>query len=96
MNRIFKYQLPVAEKHVIELPFGADIIRVDDVEGLFYLWAIVDDSIEEKETRHLEFYKTGQPIETDINDLVFIGTCKLFIMQELCLYIFENLLKRGT
>lgn len=89
MNVIYKYPLPVQEKYVIELPKGAIIIRAEDVEGLFFLWAIVDTDAE-KEKRHLEFYKTGQPITTPLSDLKFIGTCKLFIMQELCLYVFEN------
>lgn len=92
MNKIFKYSLPVQEKYEIELPKGAQIIRVQDVDGLFFLWAIVnDDEPHPKEKRCLEFYKTGQPIETPIEHLHFLGTCKLFIMQELCLYVFENI-----
>lgn len=91
MKKIFKYPLPVQEKYQIELPIGAVIIRVDDVDGLFFLWAIVDVETEESETRYLEFYKTGQEIKTPIEDLKFLGTCKLFIMQELCLYVFENI-----
>lgn len=90
MNVIYKYSLPVQEKYSIELHKGAKIIRVEDVDGLFYLWAIVNPEAE-KEKRYLEFYKTGQDIETPLTDLVFLGTCKLFIMQELCLYVFENI-----
>lgn len=91
MKAIYKYSLPVQEKYTIELPRDARIIRVQDVDGLFFLWAIVDTSEDaEKEPRYLEFYKTGQPIEAPLDDLVFLGTCKLFIMQELCLYVFER------
>lgn len=90
--KIFKYELPVKEKFVIDLPKGAKLIRAEDVDGKFWLWAIVDDRDGvERELRYLEFYKTGQPILTPVEDLVFIGTCKLFIMQELCLYVFENI-----
>lgn len=97
MNAIYKYSIPTKEKHVIELPKEAQIIRVEDVDGLFFLWAIVNtDEGVELERRHLEFYKTGQPIGTPLNHLLFIGTCKLFIMQELCLYVFENMVKRNT
>lgn len=92
MKAIYKYSLPVQEKYTIELPRGARIIRVEDVDGLFFLWAIVDTEAE-LEPRNLEFYKTGQPIETPLEDLVMVGTCKLFIMQELCLYVFENIRK---
>lgn len=90
MKTIYKYPLPVQEKYAIELPKGAKIIRVEDVDGLFFLWAIVDTEVE-KELRYLEFYKTGQPIETSLENLVMVGKCKLFIMQELCLYVFENI-----
>jgi hypothetical protein len=90
-NKIYKYSIPAKEKYVIELPKDAQILRVEDVEGLFYLWAIVNtDEDVETEKRFLEFYKTGQPIETDLSHLNYLGTCKLFIMQELCLYVFEN------
>lgn len=90
MKRIFKYSLPVQEKFVIELPAGAEIIRVDDVDGLFWLWAIVDTD-RPMEPRRIECYKTGQPIETPADHLLYLGCCKLFIMQELCLYMFENI-----
>ncbi len=91
MKKIFKYSLPVQEKYEIDLPKNAQIIRVEDVDGLFFLWAIVDPDAQ-LEKRFLEFYKTGQEILTDTNNLFFLGTCKLFIMQELCLYVFENTL----
>ena len=90
MNKIFKYSIPTKEKYEIELPKGAQIIRVQDVDGKFFLWAIVNIEEEETDKRFLEFYKTGQPIETPLERLIFLGTCKLFIMQELCLYVFEN------
>jgi hypothetical protein len=88
--KIFKYSLPVKEKFTIELPKSAKIIRVDDVDGLFWLWAIVDETAE-LECRYIECYKTGQEITTPQENLVYLGCCKLFIMQELCLYMFENI-----
>jgi len=91
MKAIFKYPIPTKEKYTIELPKDALIIRVDDVDGLFFLWEIVEtDEEHPKEKRCLEFYKTGQPINTPLERLNYLGTCKLFIMQELCLYVFEN------
>lgn len=90
MKKIYKYELSIKEKQGIELPIGAQIIRVDDIEGKFYLWAIVDTSEEaEKELRFIEFYKTGQLIE-ESEGLIYLGFCKLFIMQELGLYVFER------
>jgi len=90
MNAIFKYELSVKKKQVIELPKGAIIIRIEDIDGKFYLWAIVNTYEDcETESRHLECYKTGQPID-DIQTLHYIGLAKLFIMQELGLYFFER------
>lgn len=86
--------MAIKEKQEINLPVGARIIRVDDLDGKFFLWAIVDAPIEdeviETEVRYLEFYKTGQPIEDD-STLHYLGFCKLFIMQELGLYVFERI-----
>ena len=94
VKKIFKYEMSIKEKQEIQLPIGAKIIRVDDVDGKFFLWAIVnapkEDEEIETETRYLEFYKTGQLIGSD-EGLVYIGFCKLFIMQELGLYVFEKI-----
>lgn len=90
MKKIFKYPLPVQEKFDIGLPAGAKIIRVEDVDGHFFLWAIVNPDPEwPVEIRHLEFYKTGQEIHNS-EGLQYLGLCKLFIMQELGLYVFER------
>lgn len=89
--------MSIKEKQGIELPINAEIIRVGDVDGKFFLWAIVEppkeDEEQETEARFIEFYKTGQPIETPTENLKYIGFCKLFIMQELGLYVFENIAK---
>lgn len=93
MKKIYKYELSVKEKQQIELPVGAEIIRVDDVDGKFFLWAIVNPEEQVSEIRSLEFYKTGQEINTLCHHLNYIGFCRLFIMQELGLYVFENISK---
>ena len=90
MNKIFKYELPIKEKIELELPKGAKIIRCEDVDGKFFIWAIVDPEQSILEIRYFECYKTGQEINTDLDHLIHIGNCKIFIMQELCLYVFEN------
>ena len=88
MYTIFKYQIPVQEKFTLNLPDGANIIRVEDVDGMFFMWAMVDTE-KEPTKRYFECYKPGMPIVTEPSKLKFLGTCKLFIMQELCLYVFE-------
>jgi hypothetical protein len=89
MQKIFKYRVPVLEKFTLELPKDAKPIRIATIEGEFFMWAIVDPAAPTAR-RNFESYKTGQPIETDLSELVYLGHFELFIMQELCLYVFEN------
>lgn len=88
--KIFKYEMPILEKFTINLPKAAKIIRVDDMDGRFYLWAIVDENELEIVPRYIEAYKTGMEITTDTSQLKYLGLVKLFIMQELGLYLFER------
>jgi len=90
MNVIYKYQLPILEKFTLDLPKDADILRVDVIEGKPYLWALVTKDVPTTE-RNFEMYKTGQDIETYKNYLHYLGNLKLFVGQELCLYVFEVL-----
>lgn len=94
MFKIFKYPLKVLEKQIVQLPKGARIIRVEDVDGLPYLWAIVGIGAE-LENRYLCCFKTGMEIDRDVNDLEYLGLVKLHIIQQLGLYFFEEISKRG-
>lgn len=88
MNKIFKYEIPVLEKFTLQLPKNAQIIRVSDVYGKFFLWAIVDVDAELEDV-NFAAYKTGQPIDVDLSKLEYLGLCCLFIMQQLGLYLFR-------
>lgn len=68
MKKIFKYQIPCKEQCTVTLPKGALIIRCEDVDGKFFLWAIVDPDAT-SEIRYLEYYKTGQEIKTPLEHL---------------------------
>ncbi len=90
MHAIYKYELGVLEKQTINLPRDAKILRVDSLDGRFWLWAMVDTSPDcQVETRYIEMYKTGMPIDNQ-NGLVYLGLCTLYVMQELGLYTFER------
>jgi len=91
-HKIYKYPIPVKETFTLDLPRDAEIIRVDDVDGHFWLWAIVDtDPNAQMVTRYFENYKTGQEFKTNPRNLKYLGMVKMFIMQELALYVFENI-----
>ena len=85
---IYKYQMPVLESFKMELPEGAEIIRMKDEGGLFWLWAVVDTR-KPNETRQFHAFKTGAKIPDEL-DLTYIGFCAVHVQMELGLYIFEE------
>jgi hypothetical protein len=94
---IFKYQMPVLEEFSMTLPKSAQILRVEDQGGMFWMWALVDLR-NESEVRKFRAFKTGAPIpddlyygsRIDLPSLRYIGFCKIFVQMELGLYIFED------
>lgn len=84
---IFKYQMPVLEEFVMDLPAGAQIIRMADQGGMFWLWAVVDTT-KPLEKRHFRAFKTGAPIP-DLPGMIYHGFCAVHVQMELGLYIFE-------
>ena len=86
---IFKYQMPVLERFTMLLPRGAEIIRMADQGGMFWLWAVVDTRVPD-ETRHFVAVKCGGNVP-EIPGLIYRGFCAVHVQQELGLYIFEDL-----
>lgn len=84
---IYKYQMPVLEEFTMALPQGAKILRVQDMDGMFWMWAMVDTDAP-TETRNFRAFKTGAKIPDNLN-LEYIGFCAIFVQMELGLYIFE-------
>lgn len=84
---IFKYQMPVQESFVMALPKGAEIIRMNDADGYFWLWAVVDTEAP-LENRQFMAFKTGAEMPRDVR-LEYRGFCAVFVQMELGLYIFE-------
>lgn len=85
---IFKYQMPVLERFTMKLPAGAEIIRMQDQGGMFWLWAVVNTD-QPDEDRHFRAFKTGAKIPDGL-DLAYVGFCAVFVQMELGLYIFEE------
>ena len=86
---IYKYQMPVLEQFKMELPANAEIIRVDDQDGMFWMWAVVNTNAP-IEPRYFRAFKTGAEIPDHL-ELRYIGFCKVFVQMELGLYIFEEI-----
>lgn len=89
-NRIWKYQMPVAEQFTMKLPEGAEIIRMDGENGYLWLWAVVNTEAPLEE-RTFESFKAGGTMPDDLSRHVFMGMASIYIQQELMLYIFEIL-----
>lgn len=85
---IFKYQMPVLERFTIRLPQKAEIIRMADQGGMFWLWAVVDTRLPD-EDRHFVAVKCGGNVP-EVPSLIYRGFCAVFVQQELGLYIFED------
>ncbi len=86
---IFKYQMPVLEQFTMKLPAGAEIIRVADEKGMFWLWAVVRTDVPD-EDRTFWAFKCGGKIP-DALSLKYVGYCAVFVQQELGLYLFEEI-----
>lgn len=86
---IFKYQMPVLERFTMQLPQGAEIIRMADQGGMFWLWAVVDTRLPD-ESRNFHAVKCGANVP-EIDSLVYRGFCAVHVQQELGLYIFEEI-----
>lgn len=92
MKKIFKYQLGITAQQIMDLPINSEILRVDTVDGMIYLWAKVNPESINTE-RVIEMYKTGQEIEND-HELSYLGFASVKVGQELGLYIFERITKK--
>lgn len=86
---IYKYQMPVQEHFEMGLPENAEILRMTDEKGMFWLWAVVNTNAS-NETRKFHAFKCGGKIPDELN-LKYIGCCAIYIQAELMLYIFEEL-----
>ena len=89
--KIFKYTLPIAERTHIDLPLGAQILRVDGLDGGLWVWAMVDTTAS-LERREFALFKTGGSMPDNVaEEYKYVGCGSIYIQQELCLYVFEKL-----
>lgn len=85
---IFKYQMPILEDFYMVLPKGAEILRVDDQDGMFWMWCVVDTDVVDVKRK---FYSVKCGANVPDGDLKYLGFCAIFVQQELGLYIFEDI-----
>jgi hypothetical protein len=88
-NRIWKYQMPVLEEFEMDLPAGAEIVRVAAENGMLWLWAQVSTTAP-SETRRMRAFKAGGTMPDDMTGLSYVGCAPIYIQQELMLYFYEE------
>ena len=74
--RIWKYPIVVADRVAITMPPGAQFLTAQVQHGTLCLWALVDDTKPDSETRTIAIYGTGNPIPDSPGK--YISTFQLF------------------
>ena len=82
-------QLGVLEKQFILLPVGSSINSVYDADGMFWLDYSLPKADYGLQRVCIKGYKTGQEILDNVDDMEYIGFCKIWILQELGVYFFR-------
>jgi hypothetical protein len=82
-------QIGVLEKQVIYIPVGSTINSVYDSEGMFWLGYTEPKTPLGLQRAVIKGYKTGQEILDNVDNLEYIGKCRLWIKQELAVYFFK-------
>jgi hypothetical protein len=86
---IFKYGIPALERFRLNLPTGAEIIRIAHIDGFSWVWAVVDLR-KPTEERFFRAFKTGATIPDTFDTSSYVGFYPIFVQQELGLYVFED------
>lgn len=77
MKRIFKYDIPVADHFGLILPLGAEILTFQSQRGGFYIWAIIEEGLND-EKRYFRLAGTGHDLTEDFPKIKkYIGTAQL-------------------
>lgn len=87
MLKVYKYPVPMGDYFEVELPRGAQVLKVEDQDGHPRLWALVDPTAPHT-IRRFRFAGTGHPISDPSSNLRFINTFQI-AAGALIFHIFE-------
>jgi hypothetical protein len=91
---IWKYEILIGDDFAIEMPKGAQILKVALQYGKPVMWALIDKDAKETEIRHFFLLGTGHLINNIVSNSVnYIDT---FLMEQdrLVLHLFETAHRR--
>lgn len=92
MKNIFKYELPISLKPIIEMPFDAEILSIQMQNGKLQIWAIVDDE-DNLVSRQFYVLGTGHGFPNEVEYAMNAGQFKHHSTVQsgsLVWHIFEN------
>ena len=88
MKVIFKYTLNVTDKQVIQMPVGAEILKVDTQYNKICIWAMFDRVKEyDTEERVFEIFGTGNSFE-ESDKRNYLDTIQLYDGEQIY-HVFE-------
>lgn len=76
MKTIWKYELQTTDEQSVEMPFGAEILTVQEQFDKPCIWCLVDSDAK-KALRQIRIIGTGHPIEQEF-DGKYVGTYQVY------------------
>jgi len=78
MKKIFKYPLEIKDRQEIKLPFGYQILYIQNQQEMPYLWCLVNPDNSSSETCIIEIFGTGHEIhEYMVTERKYISTFQM-------------------
>jgi hypothetical protein len=74
MKTVYKYKLQFVDCQDIDLPIGAQILKVKNQESVPCLWAVVDTEEKNLEKRKIRMMGTGHPLGDMPGTYLYINT----------------------
>lgn len=87
MLKVYKYDLPLKDEFQLPLPRGAKLLAFRFQKDTPCLWALVDPN-RPLDPHQFRLVETGQKIEEEAKNLVYIGT-DLSSSHKYVLHLFE-------
>ena len=76
MQKIYKYNLDIVDSQLVEMPYGAQILSVQQQQSELVMWAIVNTE-QETVKREILIVGTGNPSNNHLWIMDYIGIVQL-------------------
>jgi hypothetical protein len=72
VKTVYKYQIPIQDEVILHLPVKAQLLSIQEQNGVVCVWALVDPASEFLEPRCLRIFGTGHLIPD--SGLLYVST----------------------